>query len=119
MAKVPFGNRKAKVLANLGGSDRLDLIAEGMPIILDSADGFWTAAAALGGNREARVHWARAHPWKVRRWRWSPARGLRQCGRRGRISRGEDAIVRSRAQATAALRRSSPAGTGWPGPPDP
>lgn len=30
MAKVPFGNRKVKVLANLGGSDRLDLIAEGI-----------------------------------------------------------------------------------------
>jgi hypothetical protein len=55
MAKVPFGNRKANVLANLAGPDRLDLIAEGMPIILDSADGFWASAAALGGNREARV----------------------------------------------------------------
>lgn len=55
-AKVPFGNRRAGVLCNLPRAEQLDLIAEGLPIILASAQGFWSAASALADHsREARV----------------------------------------------------------------
>ena len=56
MAKVTFGNRQAGILCNLPTERRLDLIAEGLPVILASAESFWTAAASLTqAPREARV----------------------------------------------------------------
>ena len=56
MAKVTFGNRQASILCNLPTVRRLDLIAEGLPVILASAESFWTAAANLKhAPREARV----------------------------------------------------------------
>lgn len=54
--KVPFGNRRAGVLCNMSRSARLDLLGEGLPIILASAQGFWNAAVELSDHpREARV----------------------------------------------------------------
>ena len=55
MAKVTFGNKQAWVLCNLDPAARLDLIAEGLPKILQSAEGFWAAAVRLAGTRESRV----------------------------------------------------------------
>lgn len=56
MAKVKFGNRQAGILCNLPTAERLDLVAEGLPIILASAQGFWAGAQALSDRpREARV----------------------------------------------------------------
>lgn len=56
MAKVTFGNRQAGILCNLPTERRLDLIAEGLPVILASAESFWTAAASLTrAPREASV----------------------------------------------------------------
>ena len=55
MAKVAFGNKQASVLCRLAPADRLDLIADGLPIILQSAEGFWAAATQLGGTRESQV----------------------------------------------------------------
>lgn len=56
MAKIPYGNRQARVLCNLPHSARLDLLAEGLPIILASALGFWNASTLLEKQeREARV----------------------------------------------------------------
>lgn len=54
--KLPFGNRRAGILCNLSRSAQLDLIAEGLPIILASAQGFWDGAAQIADRpREARV----------------------------------------------------------------
>lgn len=54
--KLPFGNRRAGILCNLSRSAQLDLIAEGLPIILASAQGFWEAATEIAERpREARV----------------------------------------------------------------
>lgn len=56
MAKVTFGNRQAGILCNLPTVRRLDLIAEGLPVILASAESFLSAAANLKlAPREARV----------------------------------------------------------------
>lgn len=56
MAKVTFGNRQAGILCNLPTERRLDLIAEGLPVILASAESFGMAAASLTeAPREARV----------------------------------------------------------------
>ncbi len=54
--KLPFGNRRAGILCNLSRSAQLNLIAEGLPIVLASAQGFWAAASAIADRpREARV----------------------------------------------------------------
>lgn len=54
--RIAFGNRHAGVLCNLPRPAQLDLIAEGLPIILASAQGFWEAATKLKKHpREARV----------------------------------------------------------------
>lgn len=56
MAKISFGNRRAGVLAHLKHRQRLNLIAEGLPIIAASAHGFWEASLNLErGSREATV----------------------------------------------------------------
>lgn len=56
MAKVSFGNRRAGILAHLKQRQRLDLIADGLPIIAASAHGFWDASQKLeNGSREATV----------------------------------------------------------------
>jgi hypothetical protein len=56
MAKVSFGNRRAGILAHLKQPQRLDLVAEGLPIIAASARSFWDASQALEkGSREATV----------------------------------------------------------------
>jgi hypothetical protein len=57
MAKVNIGLRQAKLLCQLPEQKRLDLIGEGLPIILESARGFWHAAEQLADNnpREADV----------------------------------------------------------------
>lgn len=54
--KVPYGNRQARALCSMSQSARLDFIAEGLPIILKSAQGFWNAASQLEKSpREASV----------------------------------------------------------------
>lgn len=56
MTKVSFGNRRAGILAHLKQRQRLDLVAEGLPIIAASAHGFWAASEKLEkGSREATV----------------------------------------------------------------
>jgi hypothetical protein len=57
MAKVNIGLRQAKLLCQLSEKKRLDLIGEGLPIILESARGFWHASEQLAHNnpREADV----------------------------------------------------------------
>ncbi|UNK78198.1 hypothetical protein MNQ96_11450 [Sphingopyxis granuli] len=56
MARVSFGNRRAGILAHLKQRQRLDLIAEGLPIIVASARGFWESSRHLEkGSREATV----------------------------------------------------------------
>lgn len=54
--RIPFGNRHASVLCNMPRAAQLDLLAEGLPIILKSAQGFWNAAIQLADHsREALV----------------------------------------------------------------
>jgi hypothetical protein len=54
--KIVFGNRHAGVLCNMARTAQLDLLAEGLPIILKSAQGFWAGATKLADHpREARV----------------------------------------------------------------
>lgn len=56
MARVSFGNRLAIILAHLKQLQRLDVIAEGLPIIAASARGFWESSQQLEkGSREATV----------------------------------------------------------------
>jgi hypothetical protein len=56
MTKVSFGNRRAGTLAHLKERQRLDLVADGLPIIAASARGFWDASEKLEkGSREATV----------------------------------------------------------------
>jgi hypothetical protein len=57
MAKVNIGLRQAKVLCQLRKNERFNLIGEGLPIILESARGFWRASGQLADNnpREADV----------------------------------------------------------------
>ena len=45
--KIGLGN--AWVLCGMKDGERLGLIAEGLPLLLESAQGFWQAAVALGG----------------------------------------------------------------------
>ena len=55
-SKVPFGNRRGHALCNMSQSQRLDFIAEGLPLIFSSMRGFWEAAERLDENpREAAV----------------------------------------------------------------
>ena len=56
-AKAPrIGLSQAQRLCQMGQSDRLTFIAEGLPIVLASAQGFWHAARQLGEHvREAVV----------------------------------------------------------------
>lgn len=54
--KISFGNRHAGVLCNMTRPAQLDLLAEGLPVILRSAQGFWAGATQLVDHpREARV----------------------------------------------------------------
>jgi hypothetical protein len=56
MAKLNFGLGQARILCRTPTNERLDLIAEGLPIILESARGFWTASEQLADKpREADV----------------------------------------------------------------
>lgn len=56
MARISFGNRRAGVLAHLKQRQRLDLIADGLPILAASARSFWNASLNLEkGSREAVV----------------------------------------------------------------
>lgn len=52
MTRISFGNRRAGILAQLKQRQRLDLIAEGLPVIAASAHGFWDASQQL--ERESR-----------------------------------------------------------------
>jgi hypothetical protein len=56
-AKGPdIGLRQARRMCQLSEEDRLSLIAEGLPIILNSAQGFWKASRQLDRlPREAKV----------------------------------------------------------------
>lgn len=55
-SKITFGNRQARALCSMSHATRLDFIAEGLPIILGSAQGFWNAACRLkDDSREASV----------------------------------------------------------------
>ena len=54
--KVGIGQRQARALCNMPQTARLDLIAEGLPLILASSQSFWSGACALRTNpREATV----------------------------------------------------------------
>jgi hypothetical protein len=56
MARVNIGLRRAKVLCQMPTQERLDLITQGLPIILESARGFWRASEQLtDAPREAEV----------------------------------------------------------------
>ncbi|WP_061276831.1 hypothetical protein [Komagataeibacter xylinus] len=56
MLKASYGNRQAHALCTMSYSARLDFIAEGLPIILKSAQGFWNASRQLNQSpREAGV----------------------------------------------------------------
>lgn len=56
MAKISYGNGKASHLCQMSHAARLDLIAEGLPIILASSQSFWEASTLLGDKgREAIV----------------------------------------------------------------
>jgi hypothetical protein len=56
MARVSIGLRRANLLCQIPPKERLDLIAEGLPIILESARGFCPASGQLAANpREAEV----------------------------------------------------------------
>ena len=51
MSKLKIGLKQANILCNITQEERMDLIAEGLPIILKSAQGFWLAAKHLKDNR--------------------------------------------------------------------
>ena len=57
MVRLNIGLRRAKLLCQMTTKERLDFIAEGLPIILKSARGFWHAAEKLAHDnpREADV----------------------------------------------------------------
>jgi hypothetical protein len=57
MAKVNIGLGQARILCQLPEEQRFDLIAEGLPIVLESARGFWRACEGLADKypREAKV----------------------------------------------------------------
>ena len=49
------GLRQAQVLCTMNHKKRLALIAEGLPIILSSAEGYWKAARRFNYTREGKV----------------------------------------------------------------
>jgi hypothetical protein len=56
MSKLDIGLRQSKVLCQMRHGERLDFIAEGLPIVLESARGFWAASQLLTDKpREADV----------------------------------------------------------------
>ena len=56
MTKQNLVLKQAKILCGMGTTERLDFIAKGLPIILESARGFWSASGRLAGKpREADV----------------------------------------------------------------
>lgn len=56
MSKLDIGLRQGKLLCQMKHAERLDFLAEGLPIILESARGFWKASQQLGElPREADV----------------------------------------------------------------
>jgi hypothetical protein len=56
MSKLEIGLRPARLLCQMKHGDRLDFIAEGLPLILDSARGLWNASRQLkDAPREATV----------------------------------------------------------------
>jgi hypothetical protein len=56
MADIPYGNRRADILTQLSQRERLEFIAEGLPIVAASARSFWDAAQLLEqGSREQNV----------------------------------------------------------------
>src|ERR1700693_4570393 len=56
MRKLDIGLGQGNLLCQMKHDDRLDFLAEGLPIILDSARGFWAAAQQLSAlPREADV----------------------------------------------------------------
>ncbi|SCW92242.1 hypothetical protein [Ancylobacter rudongensis] len=54
MSKVNIGLRQANRLAQMSPKAQLGFIAEGLPLIRDSAFGFWSAAQALQGHSRER-----------------------------------------------------------------
>jgi hypothetical protein len=44
---LQIGQKQAKRICEMSSADRLVFIAEGLPIILASAQGFWTASLTL------------------------------------------------------------------------
>jgi hypothetical protein len=56
MAKAQVGLQQARRLAQMKYDERLDFIAEGLPIVLKSASGFLSASKSLSAHdREAEV----------------------------------------------------------------
>jgi hypothetical protein len=57
MARLNIGLRRAKLLCQMPTKERLDFLAEGLPVILESARGFWRASEKLADDnpREADV----------------------------------------------------------------
>jgi hypothetical protein len=57
MVRLNIGLRRAKLLCQMPTKERLDFIAEGLPVILESARGFWRASEKLADDnpREADV----------------------------------------------------------------
>lgn len=49
------GLRQAQLLCKMSHKERLAFIAEGLPIILNSAEGYWNAACRLNNTREGEV----------------------------------------------------------------
>lgn len=79
MARVSFGNRRAGILAHLKQRQRLDLIADGLPIIAASAHGFWDASQKLESrSREATVLEGFAEEEAAKAWSWSTWSDARQ-----------------------------------------
>jgi len=56
MSKLDIGLRQGKILCQMNHNERIDFLAEGLPIILDSARGFWAASQQISAMpREADV----------------------------------------------------------------
>ena len=57
MSKLDIGLRQGKILCQMNHNERLDFLAEGLPIILDSARDFWAASQQISTTmpREADV----------------------------------------------------------------
>ena len=49
---LSVGLKQAQVLCKMEYKQRLEFIAEGLPIILSSAEGYWDAARRLNDTRE-------------------------------------------------------------------